>query len=83
MAGCQAQAHRYVGKGKDRELFTGPCVLEEAGHDGDHLPAALAYKQQYDATFNAGVDAAIAKVAELQDTPSTGALLEELQAVKR
>ena len=58
MSVCQAQAHRYVGKGKDRELFEGQCVLEH-GHDGDHLPGPLAYKQQYDQAFNAGVSTAL------------------------
>jgi hypothetical protein len=61
MSTCMANAHRYVGKGLERELFEGPCVLE-IGHDGDHLPSGLAYKQQYERAFNDGVTTALESV---------------------
>lgn len=60
-ATCQSYAHRYVGKGKDRLLYEGNCVLE-IGHDMDHLPASLAAVGQYTQAFNAGADAALAAV---------------------
>jgi hypothetical protein len=60
---CQAYAHRYVGKGKDRILYEGPCVLPERGHDGDHLPYSLATIQRDNQAFNAGLDEALAVVA--------------------
>ena len=63
-ATCQAYAHRYVGKGKDRVLYEGNCVLER-GHDLDHLPASLAAQSQYIAAFNAGVDAALEAAVEV------------------
>lgn len=82
MSNCMAQAHRYVGQGAERKLYTGQCVLE-LGHDLDHLPADLAAEQIYNRAFNEGVDAAIAYVDEQDDSPSTLGLLTGLKELKR
>lgn len=62
MSQCQAYAHRYVGKGRERQKYEGPCVLEERGHDGECLPASLAYANMTIQSYNQGVTDALAKV---------------------
>lgn len=68
---CQSWAHRYVGKGADRVLYEGPCVLERGHDDLDHLPAGLAQKQVEDRTWNAALDAVMDRVSAI-DVPDTG-----------
>lgn len=76
---CMAIARTYIGKGLDRKLYEGVCVLEEVGHDGDHLPAALAAEQQYTAAYNAGVQAASAAAKVWATSPDNDITESRLQ----
>lgn len=68
MATCQGYAQRYVGKGKDRTLIEGRCVLEVA-HDGDCMPAQMAYKQMQDLAYNQAIDDVLALLGQDIQTP--------------
>jgi hypothetical protein len=84
---CGALSMRYVGKGKDRALYEGPCVLERGHDDLDHLPASLASKTSEDRVWNAALDAVCeALVANNAGEPSGAAqedLLDLVRSVRR
>lgn len=85
---CRSYAHRYVGKGAERKLYEGPCVLE-IGHDMDHLPYALAMEQSFNQAYNQGVTDALAKVAYMlglhgpETVDLANEIIPEVEKVKR
>lgn len=63
-------------------LYQGPCVLDELGHDGDHLPAELAAVMQYNAAFNDGVNTLARELLREDDLTAEQRHLIEEQTLK-